>query len=127
MIRTLLLAGLLTILSACTSKPDFTIGGIYTIETGDNSFGIVKILAFDDTLVHLKIYKNQWPDRPSSVDISSLSMGSITDKEGFGIGHVPLDRKTFLNWKPIFVIQQPITAEELDGYNQWKSDQGGHF
>jgi hypothetical protein len=127
MIRKLLLAGLIAALLGCSPKNDFIAGGLYTIDNGDGSFGIAKILALDDELIHVKVYKNKWTNRPSSVDLSSLSMGSISDKDGFGIGHLPLGRKTFLNWKPVLVAQQPISEDELDGYNEWKKDQGGHF
>jgi hypothetical protein len=36
-------------------------GDLYSIETGDGTYSIVKILAVDDDAVHLRLYKNRFP------------------------------------------------------------------
>ena len=118
----------LFLVAACSSSKDGpVIGGIYTINNGDGSFGVVKVLVVDSKLVHVMVYKNKWETRPTSVDTSTLSLGSITDKDGFGIAHLPLSRETFDKWQPVLVSQQTVSGEELDGYNEWKKDGGGHF
>ena len=58
-----------------------------TIEDGSGTFGIVKVLVINEQEAHLKIYKNKYEQRPSKIDIGTFSLGSINDKDGFGIGH----------------------------------------
>ena len=119
---------LLFAIAAClSSKNGPLIGGIYTIDNGDGTFGVVKVLVVDPDLVHVAVYKNKWQTRPTSVESSSLSVGSITDKDGFGMEHLPLSRETFEKWKPVLVTKQAVTNDELDGYNEWKKDGGGRF
>jgi hypothetical protein len=115
------------ILAGCTSKPDLIVGGVYTIDNGDGSFGVAKILVLDAEIVHVRVYKNKWLNRPALIDLSILSLGSIHDKDGFGIGHLPLSRKAFLSWNPQLIAKQNVSNDELDGYNYWKNDHGGSF
>jgi hypothetical protein len=98
-------------------------GSICTIEDGEGKFGVVKVLAIDPQVTHVKIYKNKYDKRPSEVDINTLSLGSINDKDGFGIGHVPLGKKEFDNWKPVPIGYEKITKEDLEGYEIWKTEQ----
>jgi hypothetical protein len=74
-------------------------GAICTVDDGDGKFGVVKILVIDNEIAHIRIYKNKYNQRPVSIHLKTLSMGSIYDKDGFGIGHTPLDRKGFENWR----------------------------
>ena len=107
----------------CASKNEAKIrpGSICSIEDGEGKFGIIKVLVINDQEAHVKIYKNKYDKRPSKIDIKTLSLGSINDKDGFGIGHVPLDRKEFDSWKPIPIGYQEVTKEDLEGYEIWKS------
>jgi hypothetical protein len=100
-------------------KSDNTIepGSICTVEDGDGKFGIIKVLVIDAEIAHVKIYKNKYTTRPSKIDLKTLSMGSMYDKDGFGIGHTPLARKGFEEWKPIVIANESISEEELEGYN----------
>jgi hypothetical protein len=95
-------------------------GAICTVEDGDGKFGVVKILVLDDEIAHIRIYKNKYNQRPVSIDLKTLSLGSINDKDGFGIGHTPLDRKGFENWKPVVITYEEVNKEELEGYEIWK-------
>ena len=54
------------------------------------------------------------------MDIETLRIGSIYDKDGFGIGHTPIDRKDFDNWKLIAIAFEEVTKEDLVGYEIWK-------
>jgi len=102
------------------AKENIKAGSICTIEDGDG-YGIVKVLVINDEEAHIKIYKNKYESRPEKVDLSTLGMGSITDGGGFGIGHIPLRRKGFDNWKPVPVAFEAVTEEDLEGYNIWKN------
>jgi hypothetical protein len=107
----------------CTQPTDqIRPGSICTIEDGEGKFGIVKVLVINSEEAHLKIYKNKYAQRPAQVDISTLSLGSINDKEGgFGIGHIPLEREGFDNWKPVAVAFEELTEDDLAGYEIWKN------
>lgn len=97
-------------------------GSICTIEDGEGKFGVVKVLVINDEEAHIKIYKNKYNQRPIRVDIKTLSLGSLNDKDGgFGIGHVPLERKGFNNWKPVSVGFEEVTKDDLVGYEMWKN------
>ncbi len=96
-------------------------GAICTVEDGDGKFGIIKVLVIDSEIAHVRIYKNKYTTRPSKIDLKTLSMGSINDKDGFGIGHTPLARKAFEEWKPVVIANENVSVEELEGYKIWKS------
>jgi hypothetical protein len=109
------------ILSCVTNDEKIKAGSICTVENGDGKFGVVKVLVINAKEAHVKVYKNEFDKRPSKIDIKTLSIGSINDKDGFGIGHIPLERKEFNSWKPISVGYEKVTKEDLDGYEIWKS------
>ena len=102
-------------------------GGLYSIDNGDGKFGIVKILVLEPGTVHVRVYKEKFTERPTSINPESLTLGSINDKDGFGIGHLPLSREEFESWKPLFLTQQSVSQEELDGYQMWKGQSGKTF
>jgi hypothetical protein len=113
---------------ACAMKqPELKVGGLYSVNDGEGSYRIAKILALDDSAVHIRLYKNKYRSRPATVDASLLSLGTIHDKDGFGMGHLPLSRAVFANWQPVFLFQSTVTDEELEGYEMWKEGQGGVF
>ncbi len=95
-------------------------GSICTVDDGDGKFGIVKILVIDEEVVHVKIFKNKYDQRPDEVDIKTLSIGSVYDEDGFGVGHAPIDRKGFDNWQPIAIAFEEVSKEDLEGYEIWK-------
>lgn len=97
-------------------------GSICTIEDGEGKYGIVKVLVINDFEAHIKIYKNKYNERPTTVDLKTLDIGRIGEKGGFGIGHAPLDRETFDEWKPIIIAFDKVTEEDLYGYNIWKNE-----
>lgn len=99
-------------------------GGYYSIADGDD-FCIAKILKLEDDMVHVRIYKQHFPQRPRSIDINALTLGTINDEDGFGMGHVPLRLATFQESAPSFVTYSAIKPEELEGYNIWKGADGG--
>jgi hypothetical protein len=113
---------------ACAMKhPELKVGGLYSVNDGEGNYRVAKILALDDSAVHIRLYKNKYRSRPATVDESSLSLGTIHDNDGFGMGHLPLSRAAFANWQPAFLFQSSVTDEELEGYEMWKEGQGGVF
>jgi hypothetical protein len=91
----------------------------------NGSFGVLKVLAVDSNFVHVRVYKDHFPQEPRNLDPAKLSLGTIDDKDGFGIGHLPLKRQTFANWRPRFLQSGSVTEEELDGYRYWKESSDG--
>ena len=105
-------------------RPELRAGGLYSVDDGDGTFSVVKILVLDDSAVHIAIYVNKFPTRPTTIDPSALTFGSIDDEnvedEGIGMMHLPLSREVFERDRPVFISQTSVTAEELEGYNMWK-------
>ena len=116
-------------MTACTSGGDvaLTSGGLYSIDNGDGTFGVAKILVLDGEAAHVRTYKNRFTTRPETVDVDQLSLGSIHDSDGFGMGHLPLTREAFLSWRPRLISVATVTSEELEGYEMWKEAGGGLF
>jgi hypothetical protein len=118
----LFLAVVMILIKGCGNKEDgLRSGSVCTVSNGDGTFGVVKVLVIDANEAHVKIYKNKYDQRPATVDVKTLSMGSINDTDGFGIGHVPLARKGFDDWKPVEVNYEEVSKEELEGYEMWKN------
>lgn len=101
------------------------VGGLYSVENGKGGYVVAKILALDPAAVHVRVYREAFPARPAQVDESALTLGTLRDPNGFGMGHLPLSRRTFGAWKPQFIKRSIVTAQELDGYEAWKKSGGG--
>lgn len=99
-------------------------GGYYSIIDGDE-FAIAKVLKVELEIVHVRIYKEHFPQRPRFIDPGRLTLGTIHDEDGFGMGHLPLRFETFQNREPLFLTHSPVTADELAGYQMWKEAEGG--
>lgn len=104
---------------------DFKVGGHYSISWEEGSFRIVKVLAVDERCVHIRLYKNKYSSRPTTIDPTSLKLGGYDDPEGISMGHLPASLRTFIGMQPQFIAQTTVTEEELEGYNVWKKDGGG--
>ena len=106
---------------------EWQVGGIYSIASGNGSFGVVKILALEPEIVHVRVYKNKFSSRPETIDLASLSLGSMLDGGDFGMGHLPIGSKSFGEWAPVLVAKTSVADDELEGYNLWKEAGGGVF
>ena len=135
MIRVLLVFGCAVLqiitLTACapTRQPEHVnpiiqSGFLYTVDDGEGWFRFAKVLVVDDQAVHIRLYKNRFRERPTTVDPATLVLGNIQDADGFGIGHLPLTQKAFAAWKPVFLERGVVKPDELEGYETWK-DAGG--
>jgi hypothetical protein len=99
---------------------DLLPGGVYSIEDGTGRYGVAKVLVVEPGAAHVRVYKNKFDARPTEVDKTDLSLGSVLTDEEFGIGHLPLTIKGFLSWNPVLLLQEPVTQDELTGYEYWK-------
>jgi hypothetical protein len=102
-------------------------GDICVVPSEDARYKIVKVLVAEGSVVHLRLYREPCSNSPARVDTATLTLGTITDAGGFGIGHLPLSRSTFASWKPVRIQREKVTDEELEGYQMWKEDRGGTF
>lgn len=114
----LLLFGLFSLFGC--SDMNYKAGDIYSVDNKNGEIGVVKVLVVEPGIIHLRIYKNKFESRPKYIDTKKLSLGGIGEKDGFGIGHIPLDIEAFQDWKPEKVTNEKVIEEELEGYNIWK-------
>ena len=105
---------------------DFAPGDVCSVISSEG-YKIVKILAVERRGVHVMLYKDLFPRRPKSVDVKSLTLGSMLDRDELSIGHLPLSRNTFRSWAPIRIGRGSVTTDELTGYRAWESESGGFF
>ena len=94
-------------------------GDLCSVRSGDDRFGVVKILKLGDGVVHVRVYAKTYPDRPQEVADDELYLGTVHDEE-FGLGHLPLDATTFAKWEPEVIRGTTLEAEELEGYEIWR-------
>ena len=97
-------------------------GDICSIRSEDQ-FSVAKILAMSRDAVHVRLYKEKFRERPTSV--STLSLGRIDDPDGFGVGHLPLSLGTFGSWLPVRFQNEPVTDDELVWVREWEKSGGG--
>ena len=102
-------------------------GSLYSVNDGEGWFRIAKVLAVDEKGVHIRLYKNRFKDRPTTVDKRALSLGKVDDPDGFGMGHLPLTRAAFVAWQPKLLERGEVSSEELDGFLEWQKSGGGYF
>ncbi len=95
-------------------------GDVYSVDRGDGTFGIVKLLVLTDGVAHIRIYANVFDARPDDVDLDALTLTSADDPDNAGFGHLPLEEKDFRAWSPVLIAETDIAEEELEGYEVWK-------
>ena len=92
------------------------VGGIYSTTDGEGDFGVVKLLAHEDGRCHVRIYKQKFSTRPTTVDVGSLSLGKRGDRDS----HYPMVEAGFFEWQPVLITTATVTPDELEGYMSWK-------
>ena len=122
-----ILAVFFVVRSSLRRAPEWKTGGIYSTSDGKGRFGVVKVLTQEAGIVHVRVYKQKFDTRPEKIEAGSLTLGSIRDPDGFGMGHLPLSLATFQGWQPVLLTVIPVTSEELGGYKYWKESGGGVF
>jgi hypothetical protein len=99
-------------------KPELREGDICSVvNDSTSSYGLIKILKIENDTYHIRTYGVSYEKRPQEDDIKDLKATNT------GIGHLPLGKDQFLAWKPEPVANLPVSGEELEGYNAWKSKQ----
>jgi hypothetical protein len=107
--------------------PAYLAAGDVCLVTSGDMYRIVKVLATDHSTVHVRLYKDRFVTAPAVVDTTRLSLGSIHDPDGFGVGHLPVSRRTFAAWAPHRIQRETVTSDELEGYQIWSESKRGAF
>ena len=105
------------------SVQNFGPGDVCSIKSEDR-FSVAKILSKRGDVIHLRIYKENFAIRPESIEMRALSLGSINDPDGFGVGHIPLACATFGSWLPAKFRSDPVTDDELIWVTDWERSGG---
>jgi hypothetical protein len=98
------------------NEREIIVGGLYAARNDDGSYSVLKVLVVDEYAVHLRSYANRFEELPSNIDPSTLTLGSILDDGGFGIGHFPLAKNGFWTDDPVFLKRTTVAEDELEGY-----------
>lgn len=99
--------------------------GDVCVVVDQEGYKIAKVLSIDQATVHVRVFKNQLRESPGTVDTGKLSLGTIYDEDGCGIGHLPLSRSAFATWYPVRIQRESVSDEELEGYRIWEESKGG--
>lgn len=103
-------------------RSDPIVGGLYGARGRDGRFSIVKVLAVDESAVHLRRYANQFAELPTTISSSDLTLGSVGSPDGFGIGHYPIAREAFDREERTLIAEEVVDDDELEGYRIWAGD-----
>lgn len=117
-------ATLVALLACGDPSARWEVGGIYSVSDG-GEFRVAKVLAIDSDAVSVRIYRDAYAMRPQAVDPETLSLGSLEDPEGFGIGHIPLPYRDFALSFPVLLAVVGVSDDELEGYQYWKESGAG--
>ena len=98
------------------TMPSIQVGGVYATQDADGSWRVVKVLALEEGIVHLRSYANKFGQQPTEADLPKLTLGRVGDPGGFGIGHFPLAREGFEREKRVLIKVEPVREDELEGY-----------
>lgn len=100
-------------------EPPIQEGGIYLyFDSEEEAHCLVKVLKHEKDIVHLRFYDFESKKRPKEIDFQKID---------WVIGHLPYSEEAFYLLKPELIKVFPVTPEELEGYEEWKADQGGVF
>jgi hypothetical protein len=95
-------------------------GDVCAVEWSEEEYRLVKILAIEDGVVHVRLYADKFVDRPLEAGPDVLSHRLI--HTSFGIPHLPLSAEDFAAWVPGVVGHEDVRPEELEGYELWQED-----
>jgi hypothetical protein len=109
----------------CRRAAPPAVGGLYSVVDDEARYRIAKVVALDADGVHVRLYKNRWPQRPGKVAPTDLSLGRVQDADGFGIGHMVLSPNEFASWRPVYISREDLAPDELEGYRAWQRGRTG--
>ena len=105
------------------SIKDLKSGDICSIVNDSITYGVIKILAIEDSVMHLKLYRNKYIHLPDQTDLSDLSMEPDTVNLDFGVAHLVVTKHSFIKWKPAFLKHEDVSIDESKTIEDWKNKQ----
>ena len=101
---------------AHTSTNAPKVGGVYATKTTKGDYSISKVLAVDDSAVHLRMYSDSFPSIPAAIDTSKLKIA---------IGHAPFAVEGFASDSPSLIVVEKVAEAEMEGYRIYLEAMGG--
>lgn len=89
-------------------------GDLFTVELDAGEYRVVKILAMEGGIVHVRLYADKFVERPFNVEPAQLDLAAL------GIPHLPVSAEDFATWRPGVVGHEVVQAAELEGYELWR-------
>ncbi len=120
---------------------DPPVGGRYRLRLDDGTYAIKKVIAVDRAAIHVRMYSNRYAEAPTTVPegLELIGLGpDFLEREtrheplqvplNLGIGHYPQSRASFHGTTGLaFLGVEPVTPDELEGYEIWREAGGGVF
>ena len=98
-------------------------GGIYIVEDGRGGFRPAKMLEFDSTVVHVKLYSNPLVYRVDTIASDTLRLearpGELPSHK-----HFPMSRQLFASWSPELRGFDSVRIDEIEMVEEWKKSGG---
>lgn len=102
-------------------------GDLLSVEE-NGRFAVVKVLVVDDGGVHVRLYAQRFEHRPREVSLDQLWLEPFRVGQPLSAAHLPISRQGFQRWQPELILAGfPVLTEELEGYEMWRSNEGGYF
>jgi hypothetical protein len=95
-------------------------GDLCAVEWSEEDYRLVKILAMEDGIVHVRLLAEKFVDRPFEANPDVVAHGLV--HTSFGIPHLPLSAEDFAAWLPGVVGHEAVRPDELEGYELWRED-----
>ena len=120
---------LLSALTGCSKLSGLKEGGIYQYSNGNGTYSVIKILKVESGGVHVRLYSNLFDSPPTKIDESKLYLVGREAKanETIGQADAPWTSSSFSSKNPVFVQQSTVSAQELEGYNDWAKGNHTYF
>jgi hypothetical protein len=96
--------------AANMNSTELNVGGVYASKNEDGQFSITKILALDESAVHVRAYNEKFDTLPTTIDTAELT---------FLIGHMPMAREGYLQEEHTLISVEQVSEQELEGYRMY--------
>ena len=119
-----------------SSQPELITGGVYAAKDRHGMYRIYKIIAADERIVAVRIYRNAFKELPENIDLKILSIALSPGEDPekmfrpesemkLDVGCTPIDRSGFLSSGARLLAKIEVTEEEIGSYRQMIESQQG--
>jgi hypothetical protein len=96
---------------ACCTAPSYKAGDIYSVDTGEEKFRAVKVVAEGPDTIVVKMYGAQFTSRPSKPD-TKVWEEDIPGTSNFEPIYMTLAKNFFREWEPELIGNETVSEEE---------------